>query len=105
MPGFTPLLLTRDPGLTRAITLEPGDRPGQLDRDVLPFVGIAQATGKNTLLSSNGRRGAQRKLAATPFMKTKLFNLDRFAEFEATFRQTVTARLRALRERLAKSGE
>ena len=106
IPGFTPFLITRDPGLIRAIMLETGDRPGQFDRDVLPFVGIAQATGKNTLLSSNGptwRR--QRKLAATPFTKTKLFNLERFGEFEATFRQTVTARLGALRERLAKSGE
>ena len=106
IPGFTPFLITRDPGLIRAIMLETGDRPGQFDRDVLPFVGIAQATGKNTLLSSNGptwRR--QRKLAATPFGKTKLFNLERFAEFEATFRQTVAARLGALRKRLAAGGE
>jgi len=105
-PGLTPFLITRDPGLIRAIMLETGDRPGQFDRDVLPFVGIAQATGKNTLLSSNGptwRR--QRKLAATPFGKTKLFNLERFSEFEATFRQTVSSRLGALRERLARSGE
>jgi cytochrome P450 len=106
IPGLTPFLITRDPGVIRAIMLETGDRPGQFNRDVLPFVGIAQATGKNTLLSSNGptwRR--QRKLAATPFMKTKLFNLERFAEFEATFRQTVTARIGALRQRLANSGE
>ena len=54
IPGFTPFLITRDPGLIRAIMLETGDRPGQFDRDTLPFVGIAQATGKNTLLSSNG---------------------------------------------------
>src|SRR4051812_27626679 len=106
VPGLTPFLITRDPGLIRAIMLETGDRPGQFNRDVLPFVGIAQATGKNTLLSSNGatwRR--QRKLAATPFMKTKLFNTERFAEFEATIRQTVNARIGALRERLARSGE
>src|SRR2546423_6640132 len=86
--------------------LETGDRPGQFDRDVLPFVGIAQATGKNTLLSSNGsswRR--QRKLAAAPFGKTKIFNVERFGEFEQTFRQTVTARVGALRQRLAERGE
>jgi len=106
VPGLTPFLITRDPGLIRAIMLETGDRPGQFDRDVLPFVGIAKATGANTLLSSNGptwRR--QRKLAATPFGKTKLFNPERFADFEATFRKTVTARLGALRERLARTGE
>jgi cytochrome P450 len=106
IPGFTPFLITRDPGLIRAIMLETGDRTGQFNRDVLPFVGIAQATGKNTLLSSNGptwRR--QRKLAATPFTRTKLFNVERFAEFEGTFRRTVTARMGALRERVAKSGE
>ena len=106
IPGFTPFLITRDPGLIRAIMLETGDRAGQFDRDVLPFVGIAQATGRNTLLSSNGsawRR--QRKLAAAPFGKTKLFNLERFGEFEETFRQTVTTRLGALRQRLADRGE
>jgi cytochrome P450 len=106
VPGFTPVLITRDPGLIRAIMLETGDRPGQFDRDTFPFVGIAQATGRNTLLSSNGpswRR--QRKMAAAPFGKTKLFNLERFQEFEGTFRQTVTARIAALRERLHERGE
>jgi cytochrome P450 len=106
VPGFTPFLITRDPGLIRAIMLETGDRPGQFDRDTLPFVGIAQATGKNTLLSSNGaswRR--QRKLAAAPFGKTKLFNLERFHDFESTFRQTVRKRIGALRQRLEQRGE
>ena len=104
--GCTPFLITRDPGLIRAIMLETGDREGQFDRDTLPFVGIAQATGKSTLLSSNGpswRR--QRKLAATPFGKTKIFQLDRFREFEETFRQTATDRIGALRRKLESSGE
>lgn len=106
IPGFTPVLITRDPGLIRAIMLETGERPGQFDRDTLPFVGIAQATGKDTLLSSNGptwRR--QRKLAAAPFGKTKLFNLERFGEFEETFRKTVAARIGALRQHLESSGK
>lgn len=104
--GCTPFLITRDPGMIRAIMLETGDRPGQFDRDTLPFVGIAQATGKNTLLSSNGaawRR--QRKMAAAPFGKTRIFQLERFQEFEETFRQTVTTRIGALRRKLESSGE
>jgi cytochrome P450 len=104
--GFTPVLITRDPGLIEAIMMQTGDREGQFDRDTLPFVGIAQATGMNTLLSSNGadwRR--QRKMAAAPFGKTKLFQLDRFHEFEQTFRQTAAARISALRQRLESRGE
>lgn len=99
--GFTPFLITRDPGMIRAIMLATGDGPGQFDRDTLPFVGIAKATGRNTLLSSNGalwRR--QRKLAANPFGKTRIFQLERFQEFEETFRETVAARIDALRRRL-----
>jgi cytochrome P450 len=102
--GFTPFLITRDPGIIRAIMLETGDREGQFDRDTLPFLGIAQATGKNTLLSSNGaswRR--QRKMAATPFGKTRIFQLDRFHDFEETFRQTAMARIEALRRSLKTS--
>lgn len=74
VPGFPPVLVTRDPGLIRAITTNTGDREGQFDRDTLPSTGIARATGKDTLLFSNGpawRR--QRKLAASPFGKTTLF--------------------------------
>src|SRR6185369_10215823 len=32
VPGFAPVLVTRDPGLIRAIATETGDRPGQFDR-------------------------------------------------------------------------
>ncbi|MDB5319406.1 MAG: cypX, partial [Phycisphaerales bacterium] len=106
MFGLTPVLITRDPGMIEAIMIQTGDREGQFDRDTLPFVGIAQATGMNTLLSSNGadwRR--QRKMAAAPFGKTKIFQLDRFHEFEETFRRTATARIGALRQRLESGGE
>jgi cytochrome P450 len=104
--GFTPFLITRDPGIIRAIMHKTGDQPGQFDRDTLPFLGIAKATGKNTLLSSNGaawRR--QRKMAATPFGKTKIFQFERFQEFEETFRKTAAARIEVLRRKLASSGE
>jgi cytochrome P450 len=104
--GFTPILITRDPGIIEAIMIQTGDREGQFDRDTLPFVGIAQATGMNTLLSSNGadwRR--QRKMAATPFGKTRIFQLDRFREFEQTFRRTARTRIEALRQRLENRGQ
>jgi cytochrome P450 len=104
--GFAPVLVTRDPGVIRAITTDTGDGAGQFDRDTLPSTGIARATGENTLLFANGplwRR--QRKLAASPFGKTSLFQPERFHEFAATFRRTVRERLEALREHLASSGQ
>jgi cytochrome P450 len=105
-PGFSPVLVTRDPGVIRAITTDTGDRDGQFDRDTLPSTGIARATGKDTLLFSNGpfwRK--QRKLAASPFGKTALFQPERFHEFAATFRNTVRMRLDALRQYLDQSGQ
>lgn len=105
-PGFGPVLVTRDPGLMRAILTETGDGAGQFDRDTLPSTGIARATGKDTLLFANGpiwRR--QRKLAASPFGKTTLFQPEMFHEFEATFRHTVTQRLSVLRAHLQNTGQ
>jgi cytochrome P450 len=105
VPGFPPILVTRDPGLIRAITSETGDRDGQFDRDTLPSTGIARATGPDTLLFGNGPAWRhQRKLAAPPFGKTTLFQPEMFHEFEETFRRTVVHRLDALRELLKKSG-
>jgi len=72
----------------------------------LPSTGIAQATGKDTLLFANGpiwRR--QRKLAASPFGKTTLFQPETFHEFEETFRHTIHSRLEALEKYLRDSGE
>lgn len=105
-PGFPPVLVTRDPGLIRVILTETGDGAGLFDRDTLPSTGIARATGKDTLLFSNGpvwRR--QRKLAASPFGKTTLFQPEMFQEFAATFKETVHQRLEALRARLKSTGQ
>lgn len=106
VPGFAPILVTRDPAVIRAITTETGDRDGQFDRDTLPSVGIARATGKDTLLFANGplwRR--QRQLSASPFGKTTLFQPEMFQEFAETFRDTVRQRLEALRQHLQNSGQ
>jgi cytochrome P450 len=104
--GFPPVLVTRDPGIIRAITADTGDREGQFDRDTMPSMGIARATGSDTLLFSNGSIWKrQRKLAASPFGKTTLFQPERFHEFEATFRRTVAERLNTLREYLVSSGK
>jgi len=106
VPGFSPVLVTRDPGLIRAITTATSDQAGDFDRDTLPSTGIARATGADTLLFSNGpiwKR--QRKLAAPPFGKTTLFQPEMFHEFEATFRHTVSQRLDLLRKHLATSGQ
>jgi len=103
-PFFSPVLVTRDPQLIRAILTATGDREGQFDRDTLPSTGIARATGKDTLLFANGpfwRR--QRKFAAAPFGKTALFQEEVFDKFEATFRQTVRGRLAALRDYFAEA--
>jgi hypothetical protein len=75
VPGFAPVLVTRDPGLIRAITTATSDQPGDFDRDTLPSTGIARATGEDTLLYSNGpvwKR--QRKLAAPPSGKQHSFS-------------------------------
>ncbi len=105
-PGFAPVLVTRDPAVIRAITTDTGDRAGQFDRDTLPSNGIARATGPDTLLFANGELWKrQRKLAASPFGKTTLFQPELFQEFEETFRQTVRTRLDALRQHLRESGQ
>lgn len=103
---FTPVLVTRDPGIIRAILHATGDQPGQFDRDTLPSTGIARATGKDTLLFANGPLWRiQRKLAAPSFGKSTLFQPERFHEFEETFRQTIRKRLDALRLHLQQSGQ
>jgi cytochrome P450 len=106
VPGFAPILVTRDPGMIRALTAETGDRDGQFDRDQLPSTGIARATGEDTLLYANKATWrTQRKLAASPFGKTSLFQPERFREFASTFRNTVRQRLDALKTHLEKSGQ
>jgi cytochrome P450 len=106
VPGFAPILVTRDPGVIRALTSETGDRDGQFDRDQLPSAGIARATGEDTLLYANKATWRmQRKLAASPFGKTSLFQPERFREFAATFRNTVSQRLDVLRHHLEESGQ
>ena len=105
VPGVPPVLVTRDPGVIRAILTATGDREGQFDRDTLPSTGIARATGEDTLLFGNGVMWRQqRKAAAAPFGKTALFNVDVFQEFEGTFRRTVRQRLMVLRQHLLETG-
>lgn len=101
VPGFAPVLVTRDPRLIRAISAETGDRPGQFDRDTLPSSGIARATGPDSLLYANGASWKrQKKLATPPFARTTLFQPEQFREFEETFRHTVRQRLALLRDRV-----
>jgi cytochrome P450 len=99
VPGFPPVLVTRDPAVIRAILTATGDREGQFDRDTLPSTGIARATGEDTLLFGNGglwRR--HRKVSASPFGKTSLFQVEVFAEFEERLRGTVRQRVALLRQ-------
>ncbi|RNC81255.1 MAG: cytochrome P450 [Phycisphaera sp.] len=106
VPGFTPVLVTRDPALIRAISMMTGDKPGMFDRDTLPSSGIARATGADTLLYANGAKWKrQKKLSTPPFARTSLFVPERFHEFEETFRATVRKRLGAVRDTVAIKGE
>ena len=105
VPGLSPVLVTRDPGVMRAILTATGDREDQFHRDTLPSTGIARATGEDTLLFGNGvmwRR--QRKASAAPFGKTALFQGEIFHEFQETLRRSVLQRLTALRRRLLDAG-
>ncbi len=102
VPGFAPVLITRDPQIIRAISVATGDRVGQFDRDTLPSAGIARATGKDSLLYTNGPAWKrQKKLATPPFARTTLFQPEQFREFEVTFRQTIVRRLEILKKHLA----
>lgn len=104
--GLPPVLVTRDPGVIKAVQAVTGDKPGQFDRDTMPTAGIARATGEDSLLYANGdvwRR--QKSLVAKPFSRSNLFQPQRFHGFEATFRQTVIKRLEILKEHQLKSGE
>ncbi len=106
VPGLAPVLVTRDPQLIRAISTNTGDREGQFDRDTLPSVGIARATGADTLLYANGpvwKR--QKRLSTPPFARSSLFQPEQFHEFEQTFRHTVGERLDLVRKRISESGE
>jgi cytochrome P450 len=106
VPGFAPVLVTRDPRVIRAISQDTGEKPGQFDRDTLPSTGIARATGEDTLLFANGQAWKdQKKLAMPPFARTTLFQPERFGEFEATFRATVNQRLALVQARVAEHGE
>ncbi len=105
VPGLTPVLVTRDPGVIRAISKDTGDQPGQFDRDTLPSKGIARATGKDTLLFTNGPAWKrQKKLSTPPFGRSSLFQPEMFHEFAETFRHTVHHRLDALHEHLKHHG-
>ena len=105
VPGFAPVLVTRDPQVIRAIATETGDKPGQFDRDTLPSSGIARATGVDTLLYANGSTWKrQKRLSTPPFGRTTLFQPEQFQEFAETFRHTVRERLDALRKRLERDG-
>ncbi len=104
--GFPPVLVTRDPGMIKAIQADTGHKPGQFDRDTSPTAGIARATGEDSLLYSNGeiwRR--QKSMVAKPFSRSNLFQPQKFHGFEQTFRKTVVQRLDALREFQRTTGE
>jgi cytochrome P450 len=97
IPGLPPFLVTRDPSLIRAITAETGEKPGQFDRDPLFSVGIARATGLETLLSTNGKTWKkQKRLSTPPFSRAALFQPEQFEQFAATFRRMAAQRIDTL---------
>ena len=103
--GFAPVLVTRDPGVIRAISIMSSDKPGHFDRDTMPTSGIARATGDKTLLYSNGAEWrAQKRLAACPFSRSTLYQPELFDEFAETFRRTAVDRLEVVRDRILQSG-
>ena len=106
VPGLPYVLVTREPAVIRAVLSATGDKPGQFDRDTAPTVGIARATGEDTLLYANGplwRR--QKQVAAPSFSRSNLFQPEKFHDFEQTFRKTVAKRLELLRARQQATGQ
>lgn len=105
VPGFAPVLVTRDPALIRAISMATGDKPGQFDRDTMPTAGIARATGERTLLYANGATWrAQKQMSAPPFSKSTLYQPEVFGDFEETFRRIARERLEVVRQRVRERG-
>ncbi len=106
VPGTPYVLVTREPAIIRAVLSATGDKPGQLDRDTAPTVGIARATGEDSLLYANGALWRRQKLLAAPgFSRSNLFQPEKFHDFEQTFRRTVATRLDALRARQLATGQ
>ena len=106
VPGFSPVLVTRDPGVIKAISANTGDKSGQFDRDTLPTGGIARATGEDTLLYANGSVWrAQKQLVAPPFARSTLYQPENFAGFEQAFRSVAMERLGVVRESMAQLGQ
>ena len=106
IPGVSPVLVTRDPGVIRAVLTATGDREGQFDRDTMPSTGIARATGPDTLLFSNGPQWrSHRKASSRAFGKTALFQPNVFEAFEQTFRDNVVDRISALKSHLQETGQ
>lgn len=104
--GFPPVLVTRDPGVIKAVLGATGEKPGQFDRDTAPTAGIARATGVDSLLYANGEVWRRQKtLVAEPFSRGNLFQPEQFHGFEQTFRATVHERLETLRARQRETGE
>lgn len=105
VPGFAPVLVTRDPALIRSISTATGDKPGQFDRDTMPTAGIARATGEATLLYANGAEWRrQKQLAAPPFSRSTLYQPEVFGEFAGTFRGRAVERLELVCRRMRESG-
>lgn len=106
VPGFAPVLVTRDPGVIQAISKATGDQPGQFDRSTLPSVGIARATGKDSLLYANGPQWKrQKQLSAPPFARNTLFQPEQFFSFAQTFWNTIQQRLRTLQDSIGNSDD
>src|SRR5580698_8174503 len=105
LAGLPPVLLTREPAVIKAVLSATGDKPGQFDRDTSPMAGIARATGKDSLLYSNGAIWRlQKRLSGEPFSRANLFQPEKFHGFAQTFRKTVAERLGTLRTHQQASG-
>jgi len=106
IPGFDPILVTRDPEVIRAVLTATGAGEGRLDRDTMPSTGIARATGPDTLLFANGPEWqTHRKASAKAFGKTALFTDEVFEDFEQTFRNNIGHRIDELKQYLESTGK
>lgn len=106
VPGFAPVLVSRDPAVIEAVSKATGDKPGQFDRDTMPTGGIARATGEETLLYANGAIWrAQKQLVAPSFSRSTLYQPEVFSDFADKFRDIAVERLGLVGERLRRSGE
>src|SRR5258708_21856433 len=85
LAGLSPVLLTREPAVIKAVLAATGDKPGQFDRDTSPTAAIARPAGEDFLQDAKGAVVRwDEKVFAQPLIRFQLFFEEKFFGFFPT---------------------